>query len=1373
MKVSHLCFPTVRLSIRVSVLCIFLGTVLSPLQAVTVNNTQQLYTVALHPQAPSTVELSHQLTSTADETVLALTALPGNTTARFVGATDFVTCSPQVPADIDLELITPVPFTTADGQAGFTRGLRPLHPLFPSGQYDRFPGPERNLAAPDKTLPPPFDYDENGQALGLRIRGTGQGLQHSMNHIRHNRDHNGHIVWVAEYLMQDGSIQTFWEELPMTRANAPMFRPRRETIERENPATHLRKLVTLEIASAEAMMVDDKADSPDPRRWKLQPKRMRREFTPRVTLRSEDGAMSLRQLQEALLEVPINAQGGINGLNPGEPFVIELPPVLIESFEEVADGERFIPFRDKGVAEHLAQLTQNRIFLVGTPGKTIFPAMDLTLVRNLDFGWITVSPVQRRDTQVNTLQFGRECDVRFFGCVIDTVDYSSHGTINITGGQVPGPRGQEPVRGAWIEFYDGYIGDTEGPTFSYANQKLSFDAMPRLIIARSIIDVSNDGISFYGQGMALLESNYWYGGGGRWNEKSGSYQHRDMIGQIIPMGTDKIAYAFYHNLIGMGKNLSGSNMAMRGSGSLLMYQSSCDYASEITGNIFENNGHMRGITGLHTQRQPLDGRIGKSWGYGTHVAENILYERPDNIANGLNFPYVQFGGYTGAIGSMDSWAATSNITPFMGGKLQTTGFMRALNLFPEEENGWSGQWISIRDYKRGRDTQLKSGRVIRGTQSGAVAVMYSYEMINGKVRIFTFPASKSFLADEDLTIDEFALGSFVSISLLEPYNNDRAGYLTPQEAFANFPEISGTWQKGYSLDWANTRYAGTGREGYLSAYDLYVAPALRRFSIDGKSGGPNLPQHGDYLKRYLELPEDFNLDLLGFDLPSSGYLKDWYGQWAPKPFKLKGELNQPWTPMPGTDKVAEKDLILNLRIADLGTGTLAEEVAADGSNWRLEVLDDGSHRPRFTVRDSQNEILYQVTSALPLKAQNHLLVGISTQHRSWGIEYIYATTHWMRWIWNHAVREQNTSDLILRIVIQAEAPSHDLPLVAGETLIWIDTRDNNFPKVSNGQNWEVLQGDLSEALPSFILGLAAQNKTYTSRYLGTNTLAEGQFRIFGATNPLSFKPATAPQPGDFIIYAKTNALPFNEGGAAYSYFKDGKWELSPRLPQALIKVPHGDVRGYIRIDSQQSMREADWIWSNRQQDLLSQTYAVRKEDTRREIAIPAGSTEIETTLQLMDPAHINVYLMGPKIQRRQLLVLGEDYQVENIGVKANAPKAKVVFLKPLLNETGDRVYIEANIPPEAEDNYNWDHNLPRGVLKLGQNTANPFTGTVNYFEARRQKGHSNQHLSLEIPGTGIQHRFARQPIDPKTGERDTPLLPAADVWVTAETVTEK
>jgi hypothetical protein len=361
---------------------------------------------------------------------------------------------------------------------------------------------------------------------------------------------------------------------------------------------------------------------------------------------------------------------------------------------------------------------------------------------------------------------------------------------------------------------------------------------------------------------------------------------------------------------------------------------------------------------------------------------------------------------------------------------------------------------------------------------------------------------------------------------------------------------------------------------------------------------------------------------------------------------------------------------------------------------------------------------------------------------------------------------------LLTVAISHITPQTQTP-VAGETFIWVDTTDHNRPKTRGKTGWTYLQGDLSEAFSGFLVGLAREEGTYKSRFMGTNTLPVKTFRIYGAPNPRVFSPNAKPREGDYVIYARSDANAFNYMGAACARFEKGQWEMSSRLPYTMGNVLHGDVRCYIRVDGRESIREADWIWSNLQPDLLAVTYGVQAEhaaERRRSRITPVkpGTTDLSCGFQVLKPEHVDVYYLSPNARGRELLILDENYTVENLGVGKDGPTAKVVLKTPRLKAVGDRIHIAPAIPPAAEDDYGWDHPLPRGHVRLGDSASSPFTGTVNYFEARRQKGVYLHKQAIEVPATGVQHRFARRPSDPKTGRRDTPLLPAADVWATAD-----
>jgi hypothetical protein len=81
--------------------------------------------------------------------------------------------------------------------------------------------------------------------------------------------------------------------------------------------------------------------------------------------------------------------------------------------------------------------------------------------------------------------------------------------------------------------------------------------------------------------------------------------------------------------------------------------------------------------------------------------------------------------------------------------------------------------------------------------------------------------------------------------------------------------------------------------------------------------------------------------------------------------------------------------------------------------------------------------------------------------------------------------------------------------------------------------------------------------------------------------------------------------------------------------------------------------------------------------------------------------------------------------------------------------------------------------IPRGTLEVGD--ALPpdvrYSGDMRYFEARRMRApvsYPHLYAPVEAALTATGRRFARAPMDPQTGARAHPLLPAAPVWLLSE-----
>ncbi|MFW6171646.1 MAG: hypothetical protein ACODAD_14245 [Planctomycetota bacterium] len=369
-----------------------------------------------------------------------------------------------------------------------------------------------------------------------------------------------------------------------------------------------------------------------------------------------------------------------------------------------------------------------------------------------------------------------------FGCVVDGFD-GSYATGKVAG---------------IFEFYDGYIGGTGTGTGTHANAPLEVERIPRLIIARSLIDVSNDAISANGSMALRLEGCYILGQGGyRFNNAMG---HRDIGGQFYHIKDGSKHYiAYYDNIIDSGPN-SSTNYANRAASNLFMMQGANTEAFDMVGNIFVQPPTGGGVRRISKPRKPvlLPGEVVGNYMYRAHFAENLfLFRANDFNYAGLGYPRALFTSI-GGMDDIDAWVATSNLicSTYGGGH-----FNRTVRFLPEEID-----------------------------------------------------------ADSPLPTLDVAL--------------------------ANYPRATGNWLEGYQLDWSRTAYGGTSRQGYVSPRDVEVAPVLRRFSPDGQSGGPSLPHHGEYLDRFLELPEDFNRHLGYVDhqgqplVPKQAGLRRFSKNWA-------------------------------------------------------------------------------------------------------------------------------------------------------------------------------------------------------------------------------------------------------------------------------------------------------------------------------------------------------------------------------------------------------------------------------------------------------------------------------------------------------------
>ena len=1161
-------------------------------------STAELFDIAARLRPGDTFRLAEGLTAHADPDLPALSALRGDTAVALVGFTDF---RQGAPADVDYDARIPLQYRDARGFVLETGPRRPAHPMWPQGE-----------ARIDSVATPavmPVDHRREGGRLvptGLRIAEDGASEGEPalrLNAIAHNAiPYDGHIIWLAEYARADGSTVTLWEERDDTRARNPAL-PHRAAVDATPVATHLLRFATLMVAAHDAMPRQPIAQTLDPRRWPLQPKRARHALAIDARAHSWDDAM------ERIASLP--GDGSITGRPAGADYVIELPPDIM--------GSRPLGV-PRAARERLARLRDNRVFLVGTPGRTILPGLDLWGVEGLDIGWVTVTPVlpdAQPDRRLVEIEGGH---VRFFGCVIDGFDGSMHGMES---------------RGGIVEFYDGYIGNVgNGVGVSHAAPADPV-ATPRIIVARSLIDATNDGISKYGSGSLRIESNYFLGRGGAWNR--GGFLHADLLGQFSdenPGHTDH-RLAIYHNILDAGPN-AHHPLALRSAPNLTMVQGGRFHAVDIVGNILAQPVEGGGFQRLDRPRVTAQTAATRDDWFGYyHIGQNMLLIRPDEIRPPFAYPLIDWRGFGGARAA-DAWSASDNLVSVLPPARRRTAaqaaFSRTLSLLPEE-----------------------------------------YEALPG-----------------------------------------RAGATTD---FASFPMVAGRWMTGYRLDWSRTRHADTSREGYLSPADvnLRAGAQLRRRGTGADRG---LPFFDDYMTRFLDLPSDFRIhlgwtDVDGAARPGSGYGADWFGGWRPPAFRLDAVYEDPWTPMPGSDRVEDRMLVISTWLETLGEGTLREErdAAFPSKLSRLRVERRGdAYFPVFEQTDAQGRLAYRARSAAPL-APGPLLVGISTAFRTLFIERFQSREIARRLAYDHFERPGGAPPLAL--VLQAQpTPPFDAPPPPDDAVerefLWLDTDAAPVAlRRWSGAGWVAPEGDLARLMSVAVL----------------EPVREALFLRDGVdTDPRSLErlpPGEAPDFRRVWLLARSLA--------------DTSLRQLGGIGRRLAVSPGIVAPGYGRGAPQR---------------MLADTLLVALDDPR----YPVGGRAFVWTGSTWTPTRGDAF-----DHEDARTAMGEVAAYFRSGGRASVL-------------AGDWIWPNRDVAPSpttpapADDGVR-DQPLARGMLRLGAATDDPYRGTVRWYEERRLRAvHRINDVAgpVEVPISGLYHRFAREPRNVATGERDHPLLPGRD-----------
>ena len=1157
------------------------------------DSVSALFEIAAEARPGDRILLAESLTSTADPDLPVLTALRGSTGVTLVGYADF---RKGAPPDVDYDARASLRYRDRDGQIRQSGPARPDHPFWAP--------PERWIDTVADVAAPPIDHRRVGgrwTSIGLRIAPDEARAGHPairLNGIAHaGIPHDGHLLWVAEYARADGSTFIAWEERDDTRARYPAL-PHRAQTESPSAATHLIRFATLMIASHDALPREPIDRTLDPRRWPLAAKKLRHAIVPDHRAETWDEAM--RHL------AGLAGEETIPGAAPGGAYIIELSPDIAGA------GPLTVP---EPVRKRLTQLRDNRVLLVGAPGLTILPGLTLNGVANLDFAWVTITPARADSLPRRALLSLEGGHVRFFGCVIDGFDGSPHGLH---------------VGAGILEFHDGVIANVGNAIGIAHSAPRDPAATPRVLVARTLIEAANDGISKYGSGSMRIESNYFLGRGGAWNR--GGFLHADLLGQFTDEAPGPVDHrlAIYHNILDAGPN-ADHVLAMRGSPNLTMIQGGRFAVMDLVGNILVQPTRGGGFQRLERpRRNAATAEEEENWFGYYHVGQNMLLTRPDEIRAPFAYPTVDWKGFGGAE-AIDASSASDNLLSVLPaerrGAAATAAFSRTLSLFPEER-----------------------------------------------------AALPQRAAAEDV--------------------------------FTAFPKVSGSWLAGYRLDWSNTRHANSSREGYFSPADLSLRDdaVLRR-----RSGGEGrgLPFHGEFMTRFLDLPEDIRVHLgwtdeAGRPLSGAGYGADWFGGWRPPPFTLDAVYEDPWTPMPGASAVEPRMLIISTFLETLAEGALREESDRDAplkvSRLRIERRGEAFF-PVFEQTDEAGAIAYRASSAVPLEP-GPLVVGLSTGFRGQWFRRSVSQQIARRLAYDHFEQAGDPRPIALILEASPSPPFAQVPEpVAGIAPIhlWLDTTAPAEPLLRWSEGgWTTLQGDLARLMslvamkpieeaaraagmpPPDLKSLAGLQPGAVPRFrqvwLMARSLADTPLDSLTALAEelgLSAGTGTArgrpPLASNLLVALDdpdhpTDGLDFFWTGEGWAPLRRGAFDH----PGA--RAPMGEVAAYFRSNGRSSVLTADWIWPNR--------------------APPSGSRT----------------------------------DSDGEGVGGESP-------------------------------------LARGVLRLGRATADPYAGAVRWYEERRL--HAVHRINgvqgpVEVPVSGVFHRFARAPLDPATGRRDHPLLPGRD-----------
>ena len=470
-------------------------------------------------------------------------------------------------------------------------------------------------------------------------------------------------------------------------------------------AVRLRRFATFQRASHASLKTMQIWETPDSRRWVTPAKRERHAYgnpTPLSTVAA---------VEEAILALPVKA----------ETHVIGLAAVNLGWFGLArAAADHVTAIRDAG----------GRVFLVGTPGRTIIRSAEFAAIRGLDFGWVTFTRDAFSDTERSTplLASSANSEIGFYGCVIDGLDCS---TAIMDGYSWS----------AQFTFADCVVISRNGPPSA---SNVSNEYMPRFHCVRSILDFANDGASIYGAGAIRFESCYFIGSGGAW--RNGGFLHADLGGQYQsnnPSSSPRQHHwiALWNNVFDMGPNAFIPD-SFRAAPNTFMNQSGHRKCYDVIGNIFMQPVVNQGFQRVGWRRRLAIGDAAtSSWWQNAHVAYNLWLMRPDTVQPGWTYPQAQIGTLNSPEVDMDLYIGTGNLLMQLPSSLSATksvtqsSFDRAISIFPEEATYRS---VTVAN-------GLASFPAVSGTWAGGYTLDWSGTTYAGTSR-------EGFIAPEDCVV---------------------------------------------------------------------------------------------------------------------------------------------------------------------------------------------------------------------------------------------------------------------------------------------------------------------------------------------------------------------------------------------------------------------------------------------------------------------------------------------------------------------------------------------------------------------------------------------------------------------------------------------